>query len=62
MKHRKGYMNKNKELLKSFTEYCDSHKELRFWQALRNWADIDYLLAKTDDKTEDTFYWTDKDG
>jgi len=31
-------MNKNQTQLKSFILYCDSHKEERFWQCLRNWA------------------------
>lgn len=36
---------RNSELLASFVEYCTLHPDLRFWQALRNWAGINFVLA-----------------
>lgn len=30
--------NKNERMLASFTEYCKSYPEQRFFQALRNWT------------------------
>lgn len=42
---------KSEHMLKSFSEYCYAHPELRFWQALRNWtaenvdADVNYILV-----------------
>lgn len=36
--------SKNSKLLKEFTAYCNEHPEERFWQALRNWAEFDFLL------------------
>lgn len=65
-------MNKNKEKLDSFTEYCKAHPEQRFWQALRNWhrdnfdADANFILTAEVNvdaqvqslwtKEKDTFY------
>lgn len=36
---------KNKKLLDDFTAYCVSHPGERFWQALRNWARVEFLYA-----------------
>lgn len=33
-----GVPSKNQKQLSSFVEYCLEHPELRFWQALINWA------------------------
>lgn len=33
-------MNKNQQMLKSFTDYCKTHPEQRFFQALRNWVQM----------------------
>ena len=54
--------SKNLELLTSFTEYCTAHPQERFWQALRNWAELDYLLSqgKKEVGTTDTWYWENK--
>lgn len=56
--------NKAQELLKDFSEYLLSHPEQRFWQALRNWAEVPYVMAGdlTDPQHKintlaDTFYW-----
>jgi len=40
--------NKNKKLLRSFTEYCEKHPEMRFWQALRNWSGYPFVLVAED--------------
>ena len=62
-------MNNNIEKIKSFTVYCFEHPEQRFWQALRNWNQIEnpehnfILTAELDPEHiepfingEDTFY------
>jgi hypothetical protein len=62
--------NKNQELLDDFRDFCLQHAELRFWQALRAWADVGFILtAKSRDLVSneyeelmDTFYFTSKDG
>lgn len=60
--------SKNELLLEQFTEYCANHPEERFFQALRNWMEVGYLLVadgadKSDVLTDvqDTFYWNEKD-
>lgn len=59
-------MNKNKDLLNSFVEYCYKNPELRFWQALVGWSGFSKIIAETYNWTEkggeeikqqDTFYW-----
>lgn len=40
-------MNKNKKLLKSFTKYCEKYPDQRFWQALKNWAGVSFILFAT---------------
>lgn len=51
---------KNKKLLDSFVAYCESKPELRFWQALRGWANVSYIGvckdATKDGDYVDTFY------
>jgi hypothetical protein len=37
--------SKNKETLASFVAYCREHPEQRFWQALRNWAGVAFVLV-----------------
>lgn len=62
-----GILNSmNQKLLESFTVYCKQHPEERFWQALRNWAEVGFIFVN-DDTTEiegctwrDTFYWENK--
>lgn len=62
-------MNKNQKKLESFVKYCLENKEQRFWQALRNWNQIEnpahnfILTAELDPEHiepfvngEDTFY------
>lgn len=48
------------ELLKSFTEYCEQHPEQRFWQALRNWSEYNFIYGSNKliehPDLEDTFF------
>jgi hypothetical protein len=63
-------MSKNKEVLDSFVQYCSDNPELRFWQALRNWAGFNFIGANNssfeadvfDNGWVDTFYWEKKRG
>lgn len=49
--------------LEALTAYMKAHPQLRFWQALRNWAGYNFILVANkgdwSDRT-DTFYWKDK--
>lgn len=62
-------MDKNINQLNSFALYCGRHPEERFWQALRNWNQIEnprhnFILTAEIDSTltehwiniNDTFY------
>lgn len=65
-------MNKNREVLNDFINFCDSHPQLRFWQALTIWSDygrillIDYRwsgkASENDpgEMTHDPFYYIGK--
>ena len=35
---------RNSVLLDSFVRYCKANPDQRFWQALRNWAAVDFIL------------------
>lgn len=55
--------SKNEELLKEFVEYCGQRPDLRFWQALRNWSQYNFILGAETlqgngdfEGIEDTFY------
>lgn len=51
-------MSKNKLLLENFTDYCRSHQEQRFWQALSNWSGWMIIAAQPPvHEGHDTFYW-----
>lgn len=51
----------NKELLDSFVAYCKNNPDQRFWQALRNWADLDFVYGSMNGMPiEDTFNWEKK--
>jgi hypothetical protein len=56
--------NKNLETLGSLVDYCYEHPELRFWQALRNWAGAKFILVSEEcpvfNNQQDTFYWKGK--
>ena len=50
-------MNKNIRKLLSFTKYCIENPEQRFWQALRNWSEYNFIYGSRDNANmEDTFY------
>lgn len=53
-------VDKNSQALKSLTEFCDKHPELRFWQALVSWSGYNYIygsmIAVEDNNLRDTFY------
>jgi hypothetical protein len=59
---------RNSKLLASFIAYCQAYPTLRFWQALRGWSRLGYILAADTkpfplpDGMQDTFYWEGKDG
>ena len=49
---------KSIEDLSSLIEYCAKNPQQRFWQALRNWAEVDRVYTVMDEKgLRDTFYW-----
>ena len=67
--------NKNEKVLADFIKFCLNHPELRFWQALRSWAKVGFILTSTHFDAEmfdkdwlramkvkiyDTYYWTGK--
>ena len=52
-------MTNSQELLDSFTEFCNLHPGLRFWQALRSWSGADKILFDNGGNQVDTFYWND---
>jgi DNA-directed RNA polymerase subunit RPC12/RpoP len=58
--------SKNKELVESFAEYCSKNPNLRFWQALRNWAKVKFIYISnakynvTYPEIKDTFYFEGK--
>ena len=58
-------MSKNKKVLDSFIFYCQCHPDERFWQALRNWVDVNFIfVGQLHDgrEVQDTFYWEGRDG
>lgn len=67
-----GYANllidretRNGEVLTSFVDYCLHHPEERFWQSLRNWSEINFILAAScdaEDSGVDTFNWEGRNG
>jgi hypothetical protein len=50
--------------LTEFVRYCQAHPNERFWQALRNWSEADFILYDNSAVTEpkDTFHWEGKNG
>jgi len=58
--------SKNKAVLNDFVKYCSKYPDLRFWQALRNWSNHNFIYVVDDPSGEgdtvDTFYWTKKNG
>ena len=57
---------RNSKVLRSFVKYCEKHPTYRFWQALRSWSGLPYILwtdsyhISKDTRYGDTFYWEDK--
>jgi thermostable 8-oxoguanine DNA glycosylase len=58
--------SKNKELVESFADYCNKNPNLRFWQALRNWAKVKFIYISNKNynviypEIKDTFYFEGK--
>lgn len=54
--------NQNAQLLRDFSDYCARHPEQRFWQALRNWAEVSAVSISRVGRPEpeDTFYFRGK--
>lgn len=56
-------ISKNQKLAEEFYEYCRKNPNLRFWQALRNWAKIKFIYISnskynvTYPEIKDTFYF-----
>jgi hypothetical protein len=61
---------KSETLLNEFALYCIAHPDERFWQALRNWSQMCFIMAipwdgpNASDEAKvyqfDTFYWEGK--
>ena len=51
---------KQHDTLMEFLEYCRTHPDERFWQALRNWSRYAELLTREQDGIRDTFFWEGK--
>ena len=53
--------NRNNVVLAGFVRYCEEHPQERFWQALRNWAGVYFIIASRECPVnmseQDTFYW-----
>jgi hypothetical protein len=53
--------NRNSVVLASFVEYCQTHPDHRFWQALRNWAGVPFVLVSKEcpvfPSEQNTFSW-----
>ena len=48
---------RNRETLADFVAYCEANPNQRFWQALRNWAGVGFVLLSEDrESMRDTFY------
>jgi hypothetical protein len=56
-------MSENKETLEEFIDFCEDHPEMRFWQALRSWADVASVCVRIadGDMAIDTYYREGKD-
>lgn len=50
--------NKNGKTLLDFIEYCRTHPEYRFWQALRNWARVPFIFMCA--KPPETFGYNER--
>lgn len=54
----------NSEVLADFVAYCEANPSMRFWQALRNWSEENFIMASSDKQKDfrDTFYWETRTG
>lgn len=58
---------KNSETMGEFAEYCRTHPNERFWQALRNWSGQSFTVAggpgwvEDAENSVDTFNWEGRD-
>lgn len=55
---------RSRDTLSDFIRYCKAHPSERFWQALRNWAGFNFILASNTvgfNDIQDTFYWEGRD-
>jgi hypothetical protein len=52
----------NNQLIEEFYQFCKDHPYLRFWQALKEWAEVEKVLVKWPlcDEPDDTFNWEGK--
>ena len=41
----KDATTRNSAVLADFVKYCCAHPSQRFWQALRNWAGVNFILT-----------------
>jgi hypothetical protein len=68
-------MTRNSEVLASFVKYCEDSPDLRFWQALANWAEARIILASVSpirydsnavvwrpEEIRDPYHWEGKHG
>jgi hypothetical protein len=56
---RESVKTRNSEVLTDFIAYCVLHPEERFWQALRNWSDANFIYIAKDKMgvLQDTFFF-----
>jgi hypothetical protein len=47
-------MNRNSDTLKSFTEFCEIHPDLRFWQALLSWSGYTFISVSQKNVAQET--------
>lgn len=50
---------RNGDVLSDFVGYCLAHPEQRFWQALRNWAGVNFVYVASQplaSDIQDTYY------
>lgn len=56
--------SQNIEVLWSFVKFCLRNHDLRFWQALRAWAGVNFVYTSSKVLTkdaQDTYYWEGRD-
>lgn len=56
----KKYLTKSEKLLIDFAQYCYTHPEERFWQALKNWSGAYSIQYEFLGQLTDTFYFEEK--